>query len=81
MSDLVDYKARKEGIKVEYVPPEYTSKECSHCGEKVNTERPFNGNSSLFKCNKCGVQLNADYNASINIAKKGLKIWDTWYNR
>jgi len=74
LSDLVDYKAKKEGIKVEYISPEYTSKECSHCGEKVNTERPFNGNSSLFKCNHCGVQLNADYNASINIAKKGLKI-------
>jgi len=74
LSDLVDYKAKREGIKVLYISPEYTSKECSHCGEKVNTQRPFNGNSSLFKCNKCGVELNADYNASINIAKKGLNI-------
>nr|QBM01369.1 CRISPR-associated protein Cas14b.2 [uncultured archaeon] len=74
LSDLVDYKSRREGIRVTYVPPEYTSKECSHCGEKVNTQRPFNGNYSLFKCNKCGIQLNSDYNASINIAKKGLKI-------
>ncbi len=74
LSDLVDYKARKEGIKVLYVPPENTSKECSHCGEKVDTQRPFNGNSSLFKCNKCNIQINADYNASINIAKKGLNI-------
>jgi len=74
LSDLVEYKAKIEGIKVDYVPPEYTSKECSHCGEKVDTQRPFNGNSSLFKCNKCRVQLNADYNASINIAKKSLNI-------
>lgn len=74
LSDLVDYKAQREGIKVLYVPPEYTSKECSHCGEKVDTQRPFNGNTGLFKCNKCGVQLNADYNASINIAKKGLNM-------
>ena len=70
----MDYKAKREGIKVEYISPENTSKECSHCGEKVDTQRPFNGNSSLFKCNKCGIQLNADYNASINIAKKGLKV-------
>ena len=74
LSDFVDYKAKREGIKVEYISPENTSKECSHCGEKVDTQRPFNGNSSLFKCNKCGIQLNADYNASINIAKKGLKV-------
>lgn len=77
LSDLIDYKAKREGIKVEYVPPEFTSKECSHCGEKVNTLRPFRGNFSLFKCNSCGIQLNSDYNASINIAKKGLKILST----
>ncbi len=76
LSTLVDYKAKIEGIRVLYIPPELTSKECSHCGEKVNTQRPFNGNFSLFKCNcnKCGIELNADYNASVNIAKKGLNI-------
>ncbi len=76
LSDLVDYKAKREGIKVIYIEPAYTSKECSHCGEKVNTQRPFNGNYSLFKCNKCGIILNSDYNASINIAKKGLNIFN-----
>lgn len=74
LSDLVDYKARREGINVLYVEPAFTSKDCSHCGEKVDTQRPFNGNFSLFKCNKCGSVLNSDYNASLNIAKKGLNI-------
>jgi len=74
LSDLVDYKAKIEGIKVLYVPAEYTSRECSHCNEKLNTQRPYKGNYSLFKCNVCGAELNSDYNASINIAKKGLKI-------
>jgi len=74
LSDLVDYKAKREGIKVIYVEPAYTSKDCSHCGERVNTQRPFNGNFSLFKCNKCGIVLNSDYNASLNIARKGLNI-------
>jgi IS605 OrfB family transposase len=77
LSDLIDYKAKREGIKVDYVPPENTSIECSRCGEKVDTQRPFNGNASLFKCNKCGIQLNADYNASINIAKKSLNMFDS----
>ena len=77
LSDLVDYKAKREGIKVLYVDPAYTSKECSHCGERVNTQRPFNGNTSLFKCNNCGIKINADYNASVNIAKKGLNISNT----
>lgn len=74
---LVEYKAQREGIKVVFVSPEYTSKMCSHCGELRNTERPYKGNSSLFKCNNCGVELNADYNASVNIGKKALNIIKT----
>jgi IS605 OrfB family transposase len=71
LSQLVEYKANREGIKVEYVSPEYTSRDCSRCGS-TDTQRPYQGNYNLFKCNKCGTQLNADYNASVNIAKKSL---------
>jgi len=78
LSNYIDYKAKKEGIRVIYIAPEMTSQNCSRCAMKndlhVNTQRPYKNTSSLFKCNKCGVELNADYNAAFNIAQKGLKI-------
>ncbi|MEM2713678.1 MAG: transposase [Candidatus Aenigmatarchaeota archaeon] len=76
LSDYINYKAKREGIKVILVPPEKTSKNCSHCAIKgdihEDTQRPYKNSFSLFKCNKCGVELNADYNAAFNIAQKGL---------
>lgn len=77
LQNYIAYKAKKEGIKVIYVPPEMTSQTCSHCAIKGNihadTKRPYKNSYSLFKCNKCGIELNADYNAAFNIAQKGLK--------
>ncbi|MEW6063026.1 MAG: transposase [Nanoarchaeota archaeon] len=79
LSTYIEYKAKKDGIKVIYIPPEMTSQTCSHCSS-LNTQRPYKkpnakkAKTSLFKCNDCGVELNSDYNASFNIAQKGLKI-------
>lgn len=72
LQQFIEYKARETGIPVTSISPEFTSKDCSHCGEKTETQRPYDGKFSLFHCNKCGVTLNADYNASVNIAKKAL---------
>jgi len=87
LSTFIEYKAKKEGIRVIYIPPERTSQICSHCAIKgdvhTNTIRPYRkpnakkSSSSLFKCKKCGVELNADYNAAFNIAQKSLKILST----
>ncbi|MEM2875065.1 MAG: transposase [Candidatus Hadarchaeales archaeon] len=77
LAQFISYKAKKEGIAVIEISPEYTSRVCSHCGS-INTERPYKKPNalrpswSLFKCNDCGVELNSDYNAACNIAKKGL---------
>ncbi|MCX8159140.1 MAG: zinc ribbon domain-containing protein [Candidatus Pacearchaeota archaeon] len=73
LSSYVEYKAKKENIKIIYVPPEMTSQICSKCGSN-DTQRPYKNTAALFKCNNCGVELNADYNAACNIAQKGLKI-------
>lgn len=78
LSTFIDYKAKREGIKVVYIPPEMTSQTCSHC-HSVDTRRPYKKPNAkkpsyaLFKCNKCNIELNADYNAAFNIAQKGLK--------
>ena len=63
---MIEYKADRIGIKVRYINPAYTSETCSRCGciDKENRQTQEN-----FICTKCGLKLNADHNASINIAK------------
>jgi putative transposase len=55
------------GIDVEIVPEDYTSKECSICGERHNNGRVYRG---LYICRKTGKKINADVNAALNIAKR-----------
>ena len=66
LQNMIEYKADRIGIKVRYVNPAYTSQTCSRCGciDKENRQTQEN-----FICTKCGLKLNADHNASINIAK------------
>jgi len=64
---FLEYKSENVGKQVVYVKPNYTSQCCSNCG---NIERA-NRNGSDFKCKKCSFELNADLNASRNIAELG----------
>ena len=66
LQQYIEYKAEREGIKVRYVDPAYTSQTCSKCGHVDKENRPT---QAKFKCINCGLELNADHNASINIAK------------
>jgi transposase len=72
LQTLTEYKAKLNGIPVQFVKPEFTSKDCSKCSEKANTLRPYKGNFELFHCNNCGITINANYNAAVNIAKRAL---------
>ncbi len=62
--DKIKYKAEEEGVPIKEVNPKYTSQICSKCGykDRENRER------REFKCKECGFELNADLNASRNIA-------------
>ena len=54
------------------VNPFYPSSQiCSRCGKK-NEEMKDIGVREL-KCSKCGLEIERDYNASINILNEGLK--------
>jgi IS605 OrfB family transposase len=66
----VEYKAEMFDIEVEQVSPAYTSRRCSSCGFTHEKNRR---SKHQFKCQKCEYELNADYNASKNIARKLLK--------
>ncbi|QZP39590.1 RNA-guided endonuclease InsQ/TnpB family protein [Halobaculum magnesiiphilum] len=66
----VEYKAEVFGIEVEQVSPAYTSQRCSSCGFTHESNRR---SKHQFVCQKCEYELNADYNASKNVARKLLK--------
>lgn len=57
----------EKGIEAIKINEAYTSKTCSKCNSK-DTQRPYQNNWSLFHCNNCNITLNADINASINLA-------------
>jgi IS605 OrfB family transposase len=65
LQNMIEYKAERENIKVRYINPAYTSQKCSKCGyiDKENRKT-----QSEFNCLECGLKLNADHNAAINIA-------------
>ncbi len=69
LNDFIQYKADKLGIEVLYVDPRNTSKACNKCGHATRSNRP---SQSQFRCVSCGYTCNADANAAINIAAKGL---------
>ena len=65
----IKYKAKLEGIPVIEISPRNTSKTCSGCGYVYKRFK----NQRLFNCPNCGLVIDRDLNASINIARKGLE--------
>lgn len=65
LQQFITYKAAKYGIEVRKINPYHTSQICSCCGHWEEGQRI---DQSHFKCKSCGAELNADFNASRNIA-------------
>ena len=63
---LLSYKAESAGMKVIKVDARNTSKECSNCGNI--REMPLSMRE--YNCGRCGMQLDRDINASINILNR-----------
>jgi len=68
--DYVAYKAEPEGIETTQVDPAYTSTRCSKCGTTLDENRR---SQAMFRCQKCGYEVNADYNAAKNIGFRLLR--------
>ena len=66
VENAINYSAELKGVYVGYVDPQYTSQTCSKCSVVLKSNRK---SQSFYSCN-CGLKLNADLNASRNIAKK-----------
>ena len=66
LQQYIEYTAQREGTPVRYTDPSYTSQTCARCGHIDKENRQT---QEKFICTKCGFELNADHNASINIAR------------
>lgn len=65
LRSFLEYKGLLNGVPVIVVDPRYTSQTCNvckHLGKRTNKH---------FKCNNCGNDMDADVNASLNIATLG----------
>jgi len=65
---LLTYKAESAGCKLVKVNPKNTSTTCSQCRHLQNM--PLY--KRIFKCEKCGLGMDRDYNSAINILNKFL---------
>lgn len=76
LREAIGSAARREGLAVYPVRPEYTNRTCSACGVVWKTpERGFGrikdeAGRDTFRC-ECGASMHAHRNASLNIAKRG----------
>ncbi len=64
--EMTKYKAGWAGKVIELVNPHNTSQICSKCGEHVKKSLSVR----VHKCPKCGLVLDRDHNAAINILNK-----------
>lgn len=67
LKNEVEHIARKYGIALSTVHPEYTSKRCPICGCIEDENRL---NQETFECIECGYKDNADHNAAMNIMER-----------
>lgn len=69
LRSFIDYKAKLQGIKLEFVDPKNTSRTCPRCSYIHKSNRKT---QSTFKCKQCGFEANADLVASWNIRDKAV---------
>lgn len=67
LQQMIEYKAKIKGIKVEYVNPKYTSQTCPKC-DNIDSKNRKKGTVE-FKCVNCEYQNNADFVGAWNIGK------------
>lgn len=65
----LSYKAEEAGRQIAKVNPAYTSQDCSRCGYRVVKKL----SDRIHSCPYCGLEIDRDINASLNILRLGLQ--------
>ena len=66
---MLTYKSEETGGKVVLVSPRDTNKACSRCG---SVKDALSLRERVYTFSKCGIEINRDLNAAINISRRGL---------
>lgn len=74
LRQMIEYKARLNGVTVIAVNPKNTSRQCSNCGHISKNNRKT---QSQFVCQKCNFSANADFNASLIIRERAMSTCQT----
>ncbi len=61
------WNSQKRGVQATPVISAYSSQECSVCHYTDRTNRP---DQRTFRCQVCGFQAHADYNAAVNLSRR-----------
>ena len=64
----LDYKTQWYGREFVKVDPRHTSQTCSGCGVVASGNRQ----DKIYNCGSCGLRIDADTNAALNILRRGL---------
>ena len=64
----LDYKTQWYGKEFVKVDPRHTSQMCSGCGVVASGNRQ----DKTYNCGSCGLRMDADTNAAVNILRRGL---------
>jgi putative transposase len=65
----LEYFGKVFGVATVAVPPHYTSANCSQCGEVIQKSL----SQRTHRCDRCGLVLDRDWNAAINILELALR--------
>ncbi len=65
LRSFLSYKAALAGVPLHLVDPRNTSRTCHACGHCAKANRK---SQASFACQQCGLSMNADINAAINIS-------------
>jgi transposase len=63
----IEHSCEENGVRLTRVHAAYTSQTCSGCGHKHKGNR----SGERFRCLCCGMEMDADHNAAINIRNRG----------
>ena len=70
LREKLTYKCEKNGIQLVVADKRYaSSKLCSFCGHKKKVLRL---DERVYKCEKCGMSIDRDYNAALNLRNYGI---------
>jgi putative transposase len=70
--NMLEYKVSETGAQLVKVPAAYTTQTCSWCGRIREGDEKLGLGDREYRCSGCGLVIDRDLNASMNIHRAGL---------